>query len=93
MVSSSGYATSGTYQRSSVAGKAATSGVNMRQTKSIGGVQRPVSAVLPQSYAVNRRQETMDSYSDVVRNGELGVYVISDFNYNIFSVSRMSLSP
>lgn len=53
-----------------------TTGVNMRQAKSIGGVQRPVSAVLPQSAAMNR--QTMDSYHDggreeMVRGGSLWV--------------------
>lgn len=59
---SSGYG-SGTFQKpmAAVPGKPSFGGVNMRQTKSIGGVQRPVSAVLPQSTNLNRRQE-QDQY-------------------------------
>lgn len=69
VVASSGYS-SATFQRpsTSMTGKSMSSGigggVNMRQNKSIGGVQRPVSAILPQSSAVNRRQETMETYND-----------------------------
>lgn len=68
-MASSGYS-SATFQRpsTSMTGKSMSSGigggVNMRQNKSIGGVQRPVSAILPQSSAVNRRQETMETYND-----------------------------
>lgn len=68
-MAASGYA-SGTFQRPSttaVAPKTA-SGVNMRPAKPSQGLQRPVSAVLPQSMGIWKQEIPQESYDDGYAN-------------------------